>query len=40
LVHVHAEGGTTEIEWREDGEMLIKGRADLVCEGEYFAENV
>lgn len=36
LVHVHAEGGTTEIEWREDGNMLIKGRADLVCEGDYF----
>jgi diaminopimelate epimerase len=40
LVHVHAEGGTTEIEWRDNDKMLIKGRADLVCEGEYFNENV
>jgi diaminopimelate epimerase len=28
-VSVHAEGGTTETVWREDGEMLITGRADL-----------
>ena len=35
-VNVHAEGGMTEIEWRNDDEMLIKGRADLVCEGDYF----
>jgi diaminopimelate epimerase len=40
LVHVHAEGGTTEIKWGDDDKMLIKGRADLVCEGEYFYENV
>ncbi len=37
-VSVHAEGGTTEAMWREDGEMLITGRADLVCCGEYFFE--
>jgi diaminopimelate epimerase len=35
-VNVHAEGGTTETEWRDDDEMLIKGRADLVCEGKYY----
>ncbi len=35
-VSVHAEGGTTEAAWREDGEMLITGRADLAFCGEWF----
>ncbi|HVE58364.1 MAG TPA: diaminopimelate epimerase [Pyrinomonadaceae bacterium] len=35
-VSVRAEGGTTEAVWREDGEMMITGRADLVFCGEYF----
>ena len=35
-VAVHAEGGTTETVWREDGEMMITGRADLAFCGEYF----
>ena len=35
-VFVHAEGGTTEAVWREDGEMMITGRADLVFCGQYF----
>ena len=35
-VAVHAIGGTTETVWREDGEMLITGRADLAFCGEYF----
>ncbi len=35
-VSVHAPGGTTETVWREDGEMLITGRADLAFCGEYF----
>jgi diaminopimelate epimerase len=35
-VQVHAEGGTTEAAWREDGEMLITGRADLAFCGEFF----
>lgn len=34
-VHVHAVGGTTETVWREDGEMLITGRADFVYCGEW-----
>ncbi|HEX8289629.1 MAG TPA: diaminopimelate epimerase [Pyrinomonadaceae bacterium] len=34
-VSVHAPGGTTEAVWREDGEMLITGRADLAFCGEY-----
>ena len=38
-VSVHAVGGTTETVWREDGEMLITGRADLAFCGEWF-ENI
>ena len=38
-VAVHAAGGTTEAVWREDDEMLITGRADLVFCGEYFEES-
>ena len=36
IVAVHAPGGTTEAVWREDGEMMITGRADLAFCGEYF----
>jgi diaminopimelate epimerase len=35
-VSVHAEGGTTEAVWREDGEMMITGRADLAFCGEIY----
>jgi diaminopimelate epimerase len=35
-VLVHAVGGMTEAVWREDGEMMITGRADLVFCGEWF----
>lgn len=35
-VSVIAPGGTTEAVWREDGEMLITGRADLVFCGAVF----
>ena len=34
-VSVHAEGGTTEAVWRENGEMLITGCADLAFCGEF-----
>ncbi len=34
-VLVHSEGGTTEILWRGDDEIVIKGRADLVFCGEW-----
>lgn len=34
-VSVHAVGGTTEFLWRDDGEMLITGRADLAYCGEW-----
>ncbi|MBS1795473.1 MAG: diaminopimelate epimerase [Acidobacteria bacterium] len=35
-VSVHTAGGVTAIDWREDGEMTILGRADLVFGGEYY----
>jgi diaminopimelate epimerase len=34
-VNVHSEGGTTEVLWREDDEIVIKGRADLAYSGEW-----
>lgn len=34
-VNVHAEGGTTEVLWRDDDEIVIKGRADLAFCGEW-----
>jgi len=34
---VHSSGGTTEIEWRDDDEILITGRADLAYCGEWPA---
>lgn len=36
-VSVHAVGGITEFEWRDDDEMLITGRADLAYCGEFPA---
>jgi diaminopimelate epimerase len=36
-VSVLTEGGTTEIFWRKDGEILITGRADLAFCGEWPA---
>ncbi len=35
-IAVHAPGGTTETVWRDDGEMLIIGRADLAFCGEWI----
>ncbi|MGD9564157.1 MAG: diaminopimelate epimerase [Pyrinomonadaceae bacterium] len=37
-VSVHAVGGTTEFLWRDDGEMLITGRADLAYCGDWPIE--
>ncbi|HEY0458734.1 MAG TPA: diaminopimelate epimerase [Pyrinomonadaceae bacterium] len=37
-VSVHTPGGITEITWRDDDEMLILGRADIVFCGEYFVQ--
>ena len=34
-VSVLTEGGTTEVVWRDDGEILLTGRADLAYCGEW-----
>lgn len=34
-VSVHTEGGTTEVLWRDDDEILITGLAELVYSGEW-----
>jgi diaminopimelate epimerase len=31
---VHAPGGILPIEWRDDGEVVLTGRADMVYNGE------
>jgi diaminopimelate epimerase len=36
-VNVHAPGGVIPIEWRDDGEVVLTGRADLVYSGEWLA---
>ena len=36
-VNVHAEGGTTRVQWRDDDEIIINGRADLAFSGEWPA---
>jgi diaminopimelate epimerase len=33
-VEVHAEGGTQTVRW--DGEVYLRGTAQLVCRGEFF----
>lgn len=35
---VHAPGGITETIWRDDDEMLITGKAEFVCRGEFAFE--
>ncbi len=35
-VKVHAPGGVIPIEWREDGEVVLTGRADVVYSGEWL----
>jgi len=35
-VNVHAPGGLIPIEWRDDGEVVLTGRADLVYSGEWL----
>lgn len=34
-VNVHSPGGTTEVTWRNDDEIVIKGRADFAFSGEW-----
>ena len=33
-VDVHAPGGIIPIEWRDDGEVVLAGRAEVVYSGE------
>jgi diaminopimelate epimerase len=35
-VSVHTEGGIIEVEWRDDGEIVMTGRADLIYRGEWL----
>jgi diaminopimelate epimerase len=35
-VNVHTPGGVIPVEWREDGEVDLTGRADLVYNGEWL----
>ena len=37
-VKVHAPGGVIPIEWHEDGEVVLTGRADVVYNGEWLVE--
>jgi diaminopimelate epimerase len=35
-VDVHAPGGLIPIEWRDDGEVVLTGRAEVVYQGEWL----
>lgn len=35
-ISVHTEGGITKINWRDDNEMMILGRADFIFNGEWI----
>jgi diaminopimelate epimerase len=37
-VRVQTEGGVIEVLWREDGEVVMTGRADLVYSGEWLGD--
>jgi hypothetical protein len=34
---VHTVGGITDVNWRDDDEILLTGRADLAYCGEWYA---
>jgi diaminopimelate epimerase len=36
-VQVETPGGRMEVEWREDGEVVLTGRADIVYSGEWLS---
>ena len=38
VVDVHAPGGLIPIEWRDDGEVVLTGRAEVVYNGEWLGE--
>ena len=35
-VNVYAPGGVLPVEWREDGEVVLTGRADVIYSGEWL----
>lgn len=37
-VHVETPGGRMKVEWREDGEVVLTGRADVVYGGQWLSE--
>jgi diaminopimelate epimerase len=37
-VKVHAPGGIIPIEWRDDGEVVLTGRAEVVYNGQWLLE--
>lgn len=37
-VNVHTQGGLIEVLWREDGEVVMTGRADVVYGGEWLLQ--
>ena len=39
-VIVHTLGGRIQVEWREDGEVVMTGRADVVYRGEWLNEGM
>lgn len=36
-VDVHAPGGIIPVEWRDDGEVVLTGRAEVIYQGEWLA---
>jgi diaminopimelate epimerase len=36
-VHVRTPGGSIKVEWRDDSEVVLTGRADVVYSGEWLA---
>jgi diaminopimelate epimerase len=37
-LNVHAPGGVLAIEWRDDGEVVLTGRAEVIYSGEWLRE--
>jgi diaminopimelate epimerase len=37
-VNVHTQGGLIEVVWREDGEVVMTGRADVVYSGQWLGD--
>jgi len=35
-VSVHTEGGLIQVEWRDDDQIAMTGRADIIYRGEYY----